>query len=207
MKKVHYLERVEQIRALMDPLRLRMIEAMVEGATTSRQIADAVGGSVPKIHYHLKDLEKHGLIEVTKQEQKGNLLENHYRPLARNFKMAASVEKELLASEGETQRDILTRALLTIASVVEDRIVETVNVIESCDDAQMANVAQAVFSHGIMGEGKTLYLTKEEYHEFHEEYKALIAKYADKRKSKKRLSVEVFLTSYPDVDAIRKLMS
>jgi DNA-binding PadR family transcriptional regulator len=32
------------------------------------------GGSVPKIHYHLKDLEKHGLIIVTKQEQKGNLL-------------------------------------------------------------------------------------------------------------------------------------
>lgn len=207
MKKVHYLKHVEQIRALMDPLRLRMIKVMGEGATTSRQIADAVGGSVPKIHYHLKDLEKHGLIVVTKHEQKGNLLEKHYRPLSRNFKTVTSLEADMLESKGDTQKDILTRALLVIAQIVEESIVETVNVIESCEDAQMADVARAVMPYGVKGEGATLRLTEKEYIAFHNEYKSLVAKHKKKRKRKSRLAIEVFWMSYPNVETIRELMA
>ncbi|MGW1761155.1 ArsR/SmtB family transcription factor [Streptomyces mirabilis] len=59
-------------KALADPLRIRLLEALWEMPQSARELADHVGLPPDRLYYHLNHLERAGLIEIAE-----------YRPLAR----------------------------------------------------------------------------------------------------------------------------
>jgi DNA-binding transcriptional ArsR family regulator len=59
-------------KALADPLRIRLLEAVSETPRSARELADCVGLPADRLYYHLGQLERARLIEVAE-----------YRPLAR----------------------------------------------------------------------------------------------------------------------------
>ncbi|MEU1623675.1 winged helix-turn-helix domain-containing protein [Streptomyces sp. NPDC005722] len=59
-------------KALADPLRIRLLEALWETPLSARELAVHVGLPADRIYYHLNQLERAGLIEIAE-----------YRPLAR----------------------------------------------------------------------------------------------------------------------------
>jgi DNA-binding transcriptional ArsR family regulator len=59
-------------KALADPLRIRLLQWLVEAPRSARQLADCAGLPADRLYYHLGQLEQAGLIEVVE-----------YRPLAR----------------------------------------------------------------------------------------------------------------------------
>lgn len=59
-------------KALADPLRLRLLEALWEAPRSARDLAHLAGLPADRLYYHLSRLEQAGLIEVAA-----------YRPLAR----------------------------------------------------------------------------------------------------------------------------
>jgi DNA-binding transcriptional ArsR family regulator len=72
-------------KALADPLRIRLVEWLMERPRSARELADCVGLPADRLYYHLGQLEQAGLIEVTE-----------YRRLARGTaeRVYALVETE-----------------------------------------------------------------------------------------------------------------
>jgi DNA-binding transcriptional ArsR family regulator len=59
-------------KALADPLRIRVLEWLMEAPRSARELADRAGLSADRLYYHLGQMERAGLIEIAE-----------YRPLAR----------------------------------------------------------------------------------------------------------------------------
>jgi len=51
-------------KALADPLRIRLLEWLIEAPRSARQLADCAGLPADRLYYHLGQLEHAGLIEV-----------------------------------------------------------------------------------------------------------------------------------------------
>jgi DNA-binding transcriptional ArsR family regulator len=87
----YYVETVEQLRSIADELRMRIGSLLLSGPMTATQVAKALGMAPSKIHYHLTELERVGLVKVAYTRQRGNLLERYYIPVARNIKVSQSL--------------------------------------------------------------------------------------------------------------------
>lgn len=88
----HYkIESIEQLRAIADALRIRIIETLQEQPMTVTQLGDALGEAPAKIHYHVRELEKVGLLKLVETREKGGILEKYYQPIARDFSVASSL--------------------------------------------------------------------------------------------------------------------
>jgi DNA-binding transcriptional ArsR family regulator len=91
----HYeIENVEQLRAVADMLRLRIIELLQKKPMTVTQLGEELGEAPAKVHYHVRELEKVGLLRLVARREKGGILEKYYQPIAREI----SVEKSLLSA-------------------------------------------------------------------------------------------------------------
>lgn len=93
MQENYEIENLDQLRAIADMRRLRIIELLRERPMTVTQLGDLLGESPAKVHYHVRELEKVGLLCLVETREKGGILEKYYQPIAREI----SVEKQLLA--------------------------------------------------------------------------------------------------------------
>lgn len=64
MEQVQYLmlEHYEQLKSLSDPLRCRIVSLLISKAYTGQQLSQELEIPRAKIHYHLTELEKNGLV-------------------------------------------------------------------------------------------------------------------------------------------------
>jgi len=76
-------------KALADPLRIRLVEWLMERPRSARELADCTGLPADRLYYHLGQLEQAGLIEVAE-----------YRRLARG-----KAERVYAAAEAEPPGD------------------------------------------------------------------------------------------------------
>lgn len=85
MKDICILSSPEKVKAICDPLRIEIVQFVIKQSLTSKQIADLLEQSPSKIHYHVKELEKHGIIMLDYTSEKGGILEKYYRAVANNY--------------------------------------------------------------------------------------------------------------------------
>src|ERR1700737_1497714 len=67
--------------ASLDPIRARLLAELAEPAAAST-LAARVGLSRQKANYHLRALERHGLVELVEERRKGNMTERVLRATA-----------------------------------------------------------------------------------------------------------------------------
>jgi DNA-binding transcriptional ArsR family regulator len=75
------LSDLDQVRALGDPLRVRMLGAFAEERTT-RQVAEVLHEKPTRLYHHLKSLLAAGLIRKTRTRRNRGTLETYYRAVA-----------------------------------------------------------------------------------------------------------------------------
>jgi DNA-binding transcriptional ArsR family regulator len=85
------LENLEQLRAVADNLRLRILEQLALQAMTVTQLAGVLGEVQAKLHYHVRELEKVGLLKLVETREKGGILEKYYRSVAKNIQAPGSL--------------------------------------------------------------------------------------------------------------------
>lgn len=85
MKDICILSSSEKVKAICEPLRVEILQLVIKQSLTSKQIADHLKQSPAKIHYHVKELEKHGIIVLDYTSEKGGILEKYYRAVANNY--------------------------------------------------------------------------------------------------------------------------
>ena len=79
--RVHVVDDAGSLQALAHPVRLRVLEALREPASAATA-ARAVGQPRQNVNYHLKELERAGLVEKVGERRKGNFIEALYRAVA-----------------------------------------------------------------------------------------------------------------------------
>jgi DNA-binding transcriptional ArsR family regulator len=70
--------------ATLDPMRARLLAELVEPASAT-MLAARVGLARQKVNYHLRELERHGLIELVEERRKGNVTERLMRATALSY--------------------------------------------------------------------------------------------------------------------------
>ncbi|MBB3113864.1 DNA-binding transcriptional ArsR family regulator [Paenibacillus phyllosphaerae] len=107
----------DQLRALSDPFRVKILALLIEGSYTGQQIAQHLEIPRAKIHYHLNELEKFGYIEVVRTEAKNGIIQKFYRAVAYSFRPA----DDLLPYTVEVG-DYYRHAMLEVLGRAKDRV-------------------------------------------------------------------------------------
>lgn len=73
------------LRVLADPVRSFLVYSLVAEAKTVKTLAQELGAPVTRLYYHMRQLEKHGLVFVEKTRLVSGIVEKHYRATAREL--------------------------------------------------------------------------------------------------------------------------
>lgn len=85
MEEHYKIETLEQLRAIADVRRLRIVDLLREQPLTVTQLAERIGEPPAKVHYHVRELEKVGLLRLVEAREKGGILEKYYQAIAREI--------------------------------------------------------------------------------------------------------------------------
>ncbi|AWB46856.1 ArsR family transcriptional regulator [Paenibacillus sp. CAA11] len=164
---VYIIRTHEQLKALSDPLRTKILMNLVKGPYTGQQLAEQMGITRNNIYFHLKELEKHGVIQVVKREEKNGIMQKYYRAVSGRF----IPEEHLLPSLDlvETSRQVfmetvqLTREKIQLAPGASFAL-------DSSNQEQWKNIAGTYQFYGTAGS----------FTAFLNDFKALVEKHFSK---------------------------
>lgn len=75
----------DQLKMLSDPLRTNLLLFLVEKPYSGQELSKKLNIPRQKVHYHLGELEKNGLIYLFAEEKKRNMVEKKYRAVAQGY--------------------------------------------------------------------------------------------------------------------------
>ena len=81
MIDVAVIEDPAAAEAALDPARARLLAQLAEPRSAT-MLAAAAGLPRQKVNYHLRTLERHGLVELVEERRKGNVTERLVRATA-----------------------------------------------------------------------------------------------------------------------------
>src|ERR1700710_1813416 len=84
MHEVAVIESSAAAEASLDPIRARLLAALAEPGSAST-LAPRVGLTRQKANYHLRALERHGLVELVEERRKGNCTERVLQATAASY--------------------------------------------------------------------------------------------------------------------------
>jgi DNA-binding transcriptional ArsR family regulator len=113
MQDVFYIEGVEQAVELLKPIRIELLKQMAEPRTCP-ELAEQFQDSPQKIYYHVKALEKAGLVEKVEERRVRGVVEGYYQAKARSYWLAPNLVGQI-GGEQATQDQTSLRYLLTLA--------------------------------------------------------------------------------------------
>jgi DNA-binding transcriptional ArsR family regulator len=79
MKKITTLDDPRYVKALSHPLRVRILAILEERTASPVQLAEVLGASLGVVSYHVRTLEKFGLIKLVRTNPVRGAVEHHYR--------------------------------------------------------------------------------------------------------------------------------
>jgi DNA-binding transcriptional ArsR family regulator len=84
MLDIEVIEDPAAAEASLDPIRTRILRELAEPGSAT-QLAAKVGLARQKVNYHLKALERHGLVELVEERRKGNVTERVLQATAASY--------------------------------------------------------------------------------------------------------------------------
>ena len=126
---------VETLKALSDPVRLRILETMVTAADeawTVKRLAAALGTNPTKLYHHINILEERELIVVAGTRVVSGIIETSYQIA----QLSLRLDRALLSGAGDDVRNSVHDVLAVIFDSVRDEIERGLagGLIKSSDD-------------------------------------------------------------------------
>ena len=165
MKERYEIENIEQLRAIADLLRLRIIEALGKHAMTVTQLGEELGMAPAKVHYHVRELERVGLLKLVETREKGGILEKYYQPVAHEI----GVDKALLSAPHDESEAMLR----TLLNQLMDGYVQSFRHAAASPDPLRSPTVTLMFSQ--------LYMTVEEQRTLTTQFDELSGTFAQRR--------------------------
>lgn len=92
-----------QMQAFLHPIRRQLLEQLTRGPATPSAVARNIGISASKAHYHMRFLEKAGLVQLVETRQIGSVTETIFAMVARSFVGSASFNAPSAESDSMLQ--------------------------------------------------------------------------------------------------------
>ena len=98
MKEVYEITSIAQAKVFSHELRMQIIKCFLdEQSRTAKQIADGLEMPASKVHYHVIELVKAGLLELVDTRENSGIIEKYYLPVAKTFSI--NLNKDELTDE------------------------------------------------------------------------------------------------------------
>jgi DNA-binding transcriptional ArsR family regulator len=101
--------------ASLDPIRARILAALAEPGSAA-MLAARLTLPRQKVNYHLKELERHGLVELAEERRKGNVTERVYRAAAASYVISPSVLAAVSPDPSRSPDQLSARWLLALGA-------------------------------------------------------------------------------------------
>jgi DNA-binding transcriptional ArsR family regulator len=109
------IQQPHRAAALLHPLRFRILQALREpGSATS--VAQRLDLPRQRVNYHLRQLEKDGLVQFIEERRKGNCVERILRATASHFLITPEVLGDLAANPDAIQDRFSSTYLVAVAA-------------------------------------------------------------------------------------------
>jgi DNA-binding transcriptional ArsR family regulator len=112
---VNFVGDAASASALLNPLRLQILERLREPDSASG-LSRLMNLPRQKINYHLRELEKHGLIEQVEERKKGNCVERIVRATARHYLISPDALGNLATDPSQIQDRFSSTYLVAVAA-------------------------------------------------------------------------------------------
>jgi DNA-binding transcriptional ArsR family regulator len=99
----------------LDPVRARLLAALAEPASAA-SLAAAAGLSRQQANYHLRALERHGLVELVEERRKGNCTERILRATAASYVISPTALAEVAPDPDRAPDQASARWMLALAA-------------------------------------------------------------------------------------------
>ncbi|MFB6397556.1 ArsR/SmtB family transcription factor [Polymorphospora lycopeni] len=99
----------------LDPVRARLLAALAEPGSAS-SLAPHVGLTRQKVNYHLRALERHGLIELVEERRKGNCTERVMRATAASYVISPTALAAVAPDPGRAPDRLSAQWMLALAA-------------------------------------------------------------------------------------------
>jgi predicted transcriptional regulator len=93
MRKEKILSTLEEIKVISDPFRFKILVLFNDdsAALTVKQMSVKLNEVPSKVHYHVKELERIGILEIVETKEKGGVVEKYYLPTAEVFRVKKDI--------------------------------------------------------------------------------------------------------------------
>ncbi len=180
---IYEAESLEQVRALADELRVRIFSLLAQEPMTVTQVGKTLEIAPAKIHYHVRELERVGLVRQVFTREKSGILEKYYRAVAKDI----SVPRSLVTS---APRDELLAAASELAQSAVSGYIRALGRVMPLPDEDFQRYPFSISN-------ATLWLARDELDQFVAELQALMEKYEARRGVEGEQEVTFFNLLYP----------
>jgi DNA-binding transcriptional ArsR family regulator len=99
----------------LDPVRARLLAELVEPGSAT-VLAARLGLARQKVNYHLRELERHGLVELMEERRKGNVTERVLRATAASYVISPAALGPVEPDPARAPDQLSARWLLAVAA-------------------------------------------------------------------------------------------
>ena len=185
---------VETLRALADPVRIRILEAMCSQPVqdwTVKQIAQALGTGPTKLYHHIRILEERALIHPSGQQLVRGIVETSYR----TAQLELRLDRAFLSSASDEVRSTAHAALLSVFDLARQDLEAAVRGGLVTADGDPPSSSPFILTRSVIR------TTRARSIELRERMHALLREYADEPSGDARLAV--FVSLHPVGEPVR----
>jgi DNA-binding transcriptional ArsR family regulator len=186
MKEIYDVTEPEALKSLAIPERVKILELFEDlEPRTAKQIATELGENAARLHYHVKELVRVGLLEQVDTRVKGSIVEKYYQPVAK----VIQVKLQVMIEENAQQ---LSDIMFTPFRTTEQDLLRTLNrFVES--DVDVRKEYKDTFAYNLT----EFYLNQEERNQLVEELSAILQKYKGLKNTENRRKFKFFDVLFP----------
>jgi DNA-binding transcriptional ArsR family regulator len=186
---VETLSDPERIGALANPLRAKILGAL-RGSDTAAGLARGLGRSRQSVNYHLKALERVGLVQRVGERRKGNFVEQLYQACARRFVVSSRFAADPQRLESVFRDQVSLAQLSELGERLQRDSAALIDLAGS-EGRQVPSASVSAEAHFADEETRTAFMS-----ELLECLKTLLAKHGDAHGEPYRVA----LAAYPDLE-------
>ncbi len=191
MWEVAVIEDAATAGAALDPIRARLLAELVQPGSAS-SLATRIGQPRQKVNYHLRELERHGLLELVEERRRGNMTERVLQATASSYVISPSALAAVEPDPARSPDRLSARWLLAVGA----RLVRDVGTLLT--GATKAGKRVATYAL----DGEVRFATAQDRAAFAEELTntvtGLVAKYHDEKAAGGR-TYRVILAVHPSI--------
>ena len=114
-RSLDLIEDPTRAATLLNPMRLRLLESLRE-PDSAAGVARKLELPRQKVHYHLRELERSGLVEAVEERRKGNVLERILRATATHYLISPEAFGGVSPDPGEVRDRFSSTYLVAVAA-------------------------------------------------------------------------------------------